>query len=371
MQNELMQAIKDFDDIIKMRYLESIPKDMENLVLILLPATNGITGGMISILNIAKTSRAVVGNDGCTVQTSYYPGQRASCFYRKYKNDEIILNFEDIADTFPNVEHLIIHIPEYVTEFIFKDLSEKESKYLKGIKNLQINIMDQNVLGMPAPDKLEYLNEFTKNITQTTVHHKYTSQEICDTWGYPLYFLPPKQDIGYIYTSYEEKQNIICYSKDMHPMKEAIIDKLRTEHPEFELIEVNNITFEQYLQLISKVKYSITFGEGFDGYYAEPVFSGAIGFTVYNDIFFPSGIYKTFKNVYLSYDEMLKSICDDIDFFENNVEEYKSLNLVLNEEHEKLYKKEEYVESFCKFYSGEPTFVPSKSSARKDLSKTK
>lgn len=372
MQNEIMQAIKDFDDTMKARYLESISVDIKNLVLILFPATSAITGGMISILNIANVSRQLVGNEGCKVQVAYYPGQRASCFYRRCKNEEIILNFSDIADNFPNVEHLIIHIPEYVTEFIFKDLSEKESNYLKNIENLQINIMNQNICGMPDPSKLEYLKEFTENITQTTAHHRYTNQEICDRWAYPLYAIYPiMEPESYIQSEYEAKQNIICYSKDQHPMKEAILNKLRIERPEFQLVEIKDITFEQYKQLISDAKYTITFGEGCDGYFSEPIASGSLSFSVYNDVFFPSEKYKTFKNVYSSYNEMLESICSDIDFFENNVDEYKNLSATVLKELYDIYKMEDYFESLCNFYNGVPTFTPSKSASEKNLSEIK
>lgn len=357
MDNNVLQTIYNAEQILKKWYLETVPKDTKNLILILFPPTMEITGGTISILNIAKITRTLMEKEGYFVQMGHYPNYNFLFKYRRCENDENILNFDDVVDNFPDVENLIMHVPECHATVFLKNLNEKHANYLKKIKNLQINIMNQNITLMPEPSELEYLKEFTTNITQTTAHHKYTNQKVCDKWGYPLYFFHAMLDTKYLNLPYEEKQNIICYSKDDHPYKAAILNKLNQNCSEFQLVEINKLSFEQYKDLISKAKYSITFGEGFDGYFVEPIFSGSVAFAVYNEKFFPSQEYKNYKNVYSSYDEMLQIICDDIKFYESNIEEYKKLNSEINTEFNKKFSMQAFIENIEKFYKKEPTFV--------------
>lgn len=358
MDNNVLQTIYDTEQILKQWYLETVPKNTKNLILMFFPPTMEITGGLISILSIAKNSRMLMEKEGYFVQTCNYPNYNYFFKYRRCENDENILNFDDVVDNFPDVENLIMHVPECHATVFLKNLNEKHIGYLKNIKNVQINIMNQNINLMPEPLELEYLKEFTTNITQTTAHHKYTNQEVCDKWGYPLYFFHAMFDPNYIYSSHDQKQNIICYSKDEHPYKAAILNKLNQSFPEFNLQEINNLTFEQYKQLISNAKYCITFGEGYDSYFSEPIFSGSVSFAVYNEEFFPSEIYKSFKNVYSSYQEMFEKISDDIKFLENNVEEYNNIVTELRSEFDSKFNTEGYINNFIKFYKKEPTFMP-------------
>lgn len=363
--NEIMRTIMEAESLLKNFYIESIPKDVKKLILVFFPSSVEITGGMVSILNIAKTSRDYMEKEGYFVQMGYYPNWNFFLKYRRCENDENILNFDDIVDNFPNVEELIMHVPECHSTIFLKYLSLKQKQYLDGIKDLQINIMNQNINLMPEPYELEYLKEFTSNITHTTAHRKYTTQEVCDKWGYPLYSLSPSTGAKYIYSTYSEKQNIICFSKDVQPEKESIVKKLEQSFPEFQIIEINNISYEQYKELISKAKYCISFGEGYDGYFVEPLVSGSLSFAVYNEEFFPSEDYKWLKNVYSSYQEMLDKICDDIKFYEANVTEYEKTRAAATVPLTGEATIEKHEDHLVKFYNHEPTFMPNKKAVAK------
>lgn len=356
--NEILKTIMDGEAFLKSYYLEGVPKDVKKLILILFPPTVEITGGLISILNMAKVTRKYMEKEGYFVQMAYYPNYNFFFKYRRCENDENILNFDEVIDNFPDVEELIMHVPECHSSIFLKNLNVKQSEYLKDIKNLQINIMNQNVVLMPSPADLQYLESFTSNITQSTAHHKYTNQQVCDKWGYPLYFVLAAYETAYIHKPYLEKQNIICYSKDNNSCKDAILRKIEQCLPEFQLIEINNLSFEQYKELIATAKYCITFGEGFDGYLSEPILSGSVAFAVYNEEFFPSQEYKEFKNIYLSYQEMLDRICDDIKLFENDIKEYEKVNLVLFNKFSQIKNVDDYEENILRFYKKEPTFLP-------------
>lgn len=346
---------------LKEKYLESIDKKTRNLIIFFFPESNSISGGMFSILNLAKISRQLMKEKNYFVQTCYYPHSSCSdLLYKWYKNEEKIISFNEVIEYFKDVENLIIHIPEYISNNIFRGLDKKQFDYLKNIKNLQFNIMNQNIRLMLMPKELNYLKYFTTNITQTTAHHKYSTQEVCDIWGYPLYFIPAIMEVNYLKESYQNKENLICYSNDYEPLKEKILDKLSKKYNKFMFREINNITYDEYKKLISKAKYCISFGEGFDGYFSEPIMSGGLSFSVYNEDFFPSDLFRKFKNVYISYEQMLNKICEDIEYFENNSYEYIKLSETINKEIKKLYSWDEFTINVDKFYKKEYTFSPNR-----------
>lgn len=356
---EIMQTILEAENVLKKMYLETVPKDTKKLILFFIPPANSVVGGLLSILSLAKSSRKLMEKDGYFVQTCYYPNLFGFFKYRLFDNDENIITFDEVIDNFPEVEEMIIHIPEYYAGVIFRQLSEKQINFFKKSKKLRINIMNQNIELMPSLIELDYLKDLSEEISQTTAHKKYTTQEACDKWGYPLYALPAIiADARYIDTPYEEKQNIICFSNDKNPNRQEILNKLLKELPEFQLYEINNLTYNQYKELISKAKYCITFGEGFDSYFSEPIASGSISFAVYNEKFFPSAEYKKYQNVYSTYEDMLNKICEDIRFFENNTDKYKKLNKKLCNILSRENILDEHIPNLENFYYEKPLFVP-------------
>ena len=66
-----------------------------------------------------------------------------------------------------------------------------------------------------------------------------------------------------------------------------------------------------FKKVISEAKWALTLGEGLDGYFIEPIFSGAIGFSVYNSRFFTED-FESLETVYSDYDELIKKMPMDI-----------------------------------------------------------
>jgi hypothetical protein len=61
------------------------------------------------------------------------------------------------------------------------------------------------------------------------------------------------------------------------------------------------MTYQEYKATISKAKWALTFGEGLDGYFVEPIFSGDSSFSVYNPSFFIEDSWSL-RTVYRDYD---------------------------------------------------------------------
>ena len=92
------------------------------------------------------------------------------------------------------------------------------------------------------------------------------------------------------------------------------------------------------MDLISRAFFTITFGEGMDGYFGQPQYVNSVGFAVYNDEFFPNNNWKNFENVYASYDEMYENIVADVKKYSQNKEKYEKIIKDFINENSKLYQ---------------------------------
>ena len=92
---------------------------------------------------------------------------------------------------------------------------------------------------------------------------------------------------------------------------------------------------DEYKKLISKAMFTITFGEGYDGYFIEPALSGSITFAVYNDLYFPKNLGKL-DTLYSSWDELQEHIIEDIIDYSNNSEKYNMVSSSIRNEVKKF-----------------------------------
>lgn len=346
-KQKVLDAIK-----IQNSYDLSNIKNTKKLIVFFIPPKNDINGGIMSIFSICKYSREICPDAQCVITTfqSKVTYERNTFF----KNDEKIYRWEQIVNNAKNVKELIIHIPEYFSDKFSTALTNKDFKFLKQIENVQINILNQNIELMPEPEKIKGLYKITNNVTQTIAHDRYATQEVCDKWQIPTHFLSVHIDTsGYRSYAFEEKEKIIVLSPDEAPYKEAIVKKLKQELPDFKLITVENMPFDEYMDLIAKAYFTISFGEGFDGYFNQPQAVRGLGMAVYNSDFFPDESWLELKNVYKSPADMENNIVNDIKELSANKELYYSLINKMNEKLSTLYGEDLFKRNLEKFYKEE------------------
>lgn len=348
---ELTQKSIKVQDLYDLTALQQAQK----LIVFLIPNIKMMTGGIQSIYSICKYSREICPDALCLIST--YPGKFTYSHNDFFKNDEQIFRWEQIIENAKNAKEIIIHVPEYFAGKLYKSLKKADIKFLKGIENLQINIINQNIELMPAPAEIKDLFKLTNNITQTIGHHRYATQEVCDKWQIPSHFLSVHIDLsGYKSYPFEEKEKIIVLSPDNAPYKEEVVEKLKNELPDFKLVTVENMTFDEYMDLIARAYFVISFGEGFDGYFCQPFIVGSLGTAVYNDKFFPDVSWLELKNVYATADDMKNKIIGDIRENSNNKELYYDLIDTIKETILLLYGEELFKSNLDKFYKKEYTF---------------
>lgn len=334
-------------------------KNAKSMIVFLTPPTFKMSGGVMSIFSLCESSRKLNICDCCLVAT--YPGKYTYVINDKFNNNEKVYRFEQIVENAKNLQELIIHIPEYYANNFYKRLSIKEKEFLTSIPKLYLNIMNQNIELMPKPSKLKSLYKLTKNITQTIAHERYATQEICDKWQIPTHLFSVNIDLSkYRAYDFQEKEKIIVLSPDVNEYKEEIIKKIEKDLPEWKLITIQNMTFNEYMDLISKAYFTITFGEGMDGYFIQPHCVGSIGFAVYNDNFFPDNSWKDLQNVYLSYDDMLENIVNDIKMFSSNEIKFRQVITDLLEKSKKVYNIQKFEDNLKMFYNEKYDFIPRK-----------
>lgn len=327
------------------------------IILFLTPGRIKVNGGVMSIFSLCQASRTIMQDFFCCIAT--YPNDFTYVINDKFYNNERILRFEQIVKNANKVEEMILHIPEYYAGDFYNNLNKQDIDFLTSVPNLQINILNQNIELMPSPEKLQDLYNLTKNITQTLAHNKYATQEVCNKWKIPTHLFSVNIDISkYKKFTFEEKEKVIALSPDYNEHRKQIVEILKNELPDWEIVTINNLSFSQYMDLIGRSFFTITFGEGMDGYFNQPIYVGGLGMAVYNRNFFPDETWSELKNVYSSYAEMGKRICEDIKKLSSDKELYcKTIQKQL-EKLNKIYTSGKYMSNIERFYKKEYDFMP-------------
>ena len=358
----------DFVDDLKIETEEAIKvqnsydltslKLAKKMILFLTPSQVKICGGVMSIYSLCEASREL-NQDSLTIISTYPNDEYTYASNDRFLNNEQIYRFSQIVDNCKNLDKLIIHIPDYYSKQFYKDLKRKEKQFLKSIKKLHLNIMNQNIEIMPKPEKLRNLYKLTNNITQTIAHDRYATQEVCNKWQMPTHLFSVNIDTSkYKNYSFEEKEKNIVLSPDNHDKKEHIVEILKNNFPDFRLITVENMSFSEYMDLISRSFFTITFGEGMDGYFTQPSDVGSVGFAVYNDEFFPNASWKDLFNVYSSYELMAENIVCSMRSLLNDKNLYEHTSKEVYNKVKELYNIEFFKDNLKRFYNNKYDFYP-------------
>ena len=322
------------------------------LVWFLVPSWDVCGGGLLSISYFHAETQMLLGGLGVAIVASTYPNAPTLKKYTAFPNSMDIFSFTEVITHFKSVDHAILHIPEYFCKDFPSQLSPTERLYLDTIPRLQVNIMLQNV-DQCKPDDIEPLRTLTDEITCTTAHDRYSTQEQSTRFGIPLHKLSVFVD-GYEQRRWAEKQDIMVLSPDQHPLRNRVIDTVKKGLPSLELITVENMPYESYRSLIAKAKWSLTFGEGLDGYFAETAWTGGIPFAVYNDRFFMPQ-FRELATVYETWDELQTWIVGDILKLDHD-ESYHRAGEPIRQALNELYSCEKYRENIRLFYNEEYNF---------------
>lgn len=346
---------KQQNKLIKQQY----DKTTENLIVFIVDGASWFTGkdtisgGILSIASIYEESKKLKNIHNSEVIMLTQKDAHLLLKHTLFDNNITVFRFEQLFSYFKNLKGLIFHIPEYLVPTMNIQF-EKEKKFLDLIKSLHINILNQNIRIMRSVEEVAKLKRFTAQITQTTAHENYSTKAVRYKYDIPLHklsvFGSPEK---YKFVPFEEKENLMIVSPDKVSEKEEILNKIKQEIPDLKIQIIQNLTYKQYLDTVSRAKFALTFGEGLDFYFLETVFCGGIGFAVYNEDFFTKD-FENLPQIFSSYKQMEKQITTDLISLQN-IDKFEEQNKTQYELCKSIYKYDEYVQNITDFYKGNYT----------------
>ncbi len=317
----------------------------ENILVILVPEHNEMSGGIYSFFSIAKSAYNLRHKHDYFILVMTRPNPMDLTYNRQrnFRNSEDVFRFNQIVRC-KAAKTIYLQIPEYASVDFVKNLGQEQLSYLKSREKFFVNILNQKTDIMPEKEEFEDLRAISTEITQSVAHHAYFGQQFAERYNLPTLLLPAFTDLSnYEPIEYEDKEKLIIYSPDDAPYKSAVLEKLQQELPDYTLREIRGITFDRFMDLATRCRFSITFGEGFDGYLAQPIHQGGVGFAVYNDEFFPTKELLQFDNIFTSSDEMINGISERIRALESDRQFYQKTNMRMIELYDQLYSRADYI----------------------------
>ncbi|EKS9916158.1 FkbM family methyltransferase [Burkholderia multivorans] len=297
----------------RQRELAAEVASAERLIVFFNVARDVVGGGMLSINRFVANTRSLFADSDTTrVVVSGVPLGIDAVKHSFFQAAAPQIEFPYILEA-SKAEDVWLFVPEvFAIDFAAK-VTATEREWLLTRRKLTIVIMNQNDDLMPSPTDLQgAFFPLSPNVIVTTAHTRYCTQRSSSRYGVPFKqltpFLPPVA-----VRAQHEKERVIMLSPDPiegdpHGItREQVVKKLEAALPEFEFVTVRNMSVDQYLDLASRAMFSLTFGEGLDGYFIEPVLGGGVSFAIYNSTFFPERFHGA-TTLYLGWTELLEQL---------------------------------------------------------------
>jgi hypothetical protein len=251
------------------------------------------------------------------------------------------------------LDYLQLHIPDYAVNRVLEWLNTTWPAFKKKVRELHLNVLLFNIDNIQG-QKVSELKSFG-SVSATTAHEAYTNAATREALGVSVHRLSVCNGPElFCRSDFKDKEPILIVSHDEHPLKEQVLAQIAEALPELTIKVIQDITYEDYRKLIARAKWSLTFGEGLDGYFVEPVFSGSIPFAVFNDRYFTSA-FAELETVYQSWEMLTDRIVADIQRLDEPIaynECWRRIfDLVCS-----LYNVEQGRENLRLFYRGKYTF---------------
>lgn len=286
-----------------------LKRSKKDKIVFIVPNADLITGGIMSIVNMHNIAKRLFPEKDIilAVDAKYQSFVR----YSKVKCDARIINLNYFLKYWINNNcRILFHVWEKGTTHFLNNLKKKE--LLPLLKTATLNILNQNQDLLPESEKvLPFVPAFNE-VTMTVAHKVNEGKEYSFLSRPPIFVGAYYEGANHRVIPYDEKENLCIISPDENKYKSSIIKKLESngircyhEYP---------IPYLDFLKLLKRAKWSISFGEGWDGYTSGEFLNGGIGFGVYNPNFKRDFFHADNLPIYIfsSYEEMQNHIIERI-----------------------------------------------------------
>ena len=274
-------------------------------VVFLVPGLNTVNGGIISICSTAAETQKLLAANGVSVAVCTGYGEPRLLRFTRFKNDVNILAFADLLPRFPTGAQVLVHVPDlFVQKFVSDHPFVFRSRH---DLTWRFNILLQNIDLIPPKQAVDVLQQI--GFTTATINHK-ASAEIAQRLGCPIHYLSwglcPE---NFEHMEYSSKKKLVVISPDFNPAKFDIVRRISDALPDHKIIEIRNMTYEQYKSVIKYAKFTFTFGEGLDGYFVESIFSGGVAMAIFSERFFTAE-YRNLEGVFPDEEHAISDVGD-------------------------------------------------------------
>jgi len=323
------------------------------LIVFLTPGHELRAGGVLSIAALYRESAALGQLHQARVALCAVPGDPFFFKYTWFENRNYILDLDLLLKCCRRLDYLQLHIPEYSVNQVLHWLTLASPTLLRNVRELQLNVLLQNI-DLIEGQNVAGLKRFGK-VTCTTAHEAYSNSATRNALGVPLHRLGTCNGPElYSRSSYQSKEPLLIVSSDEHPMKGQVLGQIAAALPDLRIQIIQDIDYEEYRKLMHRAKWSLTFGEGMDGYFVDEVFNGGVAFAVFNERYFTPAFAKL-ETVYPSWEVLVDRMTDDLRRLDEPVAYERCWRLpydLLSD----LYQTERFRENLRMFYRGEYTF---------------
>lgn len=332
---------------------QAIPSGTKRLIVFLTPGYEKRSGGVLSINAIYQESAALGELHQAWVALCAVPGDPVFLKYSWFENSNYILDLKSLLKHCRRLEFLQLHIPECFVNQVLDWLTSASPTLMRDIRELHLNVLLQNIDAIEGQN-VKGLMRFGK-VSCTTAHEAYTNNATREALGVPLHRLGVcNGPENYSRSGYEDKEPLLIVSHDEHPLKKRVLSQIAKALPELTIHVIQGMSYEHYRKLIFRAKWSLTFGEGLDGYFTELGFSGGVSFAVFNDRFFTPP-FANLETVYPSWEVLMDRITMDL----RRLDEPAAYNRCWRQAYDllsDLHNTERFRENLRMFYREEYTF---------------
>jgi hypothetical protein len=280
------------------------------LIVFLTPGYDWHNGGIWTISRIYRESQALQNLHQAKAVLCAVPGDPLLLRYSWFENRDYLLDLEAVLKSCRRLDYLQLHMPAYAVNQVLDWLAAAAPSLLQNVRDIHLNVLLQNIDNIQGQN-VSGLKQFG-TVTCTTAHEAYTNFATRKAMGVPLHRLAtccgPEQ---YSRSGYQYKEPLLIVSPDQHPLKKQVLQHLSEAYPDLRIQVIQDLSYEDYKELIVRAKWSLTFGEGMDGYFVEQVFSGGVSFAVFNDRFFTPR-YANLQTVYPSWGVLMERMVADL-----------------------------------------------------------
>lgn len=273
-------------------------------IVFVVPNKDLICGGTMSISNMADVAKEIFPDKEVYIAIT----DRLQRFerYKHFNSPHAIINLRFFLKSWLKKANVVIHVYDAGTLDLLRLLNEPA--YRSYLTKVRVNILNQNQEFMPPEEDILKLKGSVENISMTLAFNANKDLSFPYLNYKPMHVGAWYPDLAQVDIPFRLKQNLCILSPDKSDYREEIKAKLIDAG--IECYDTWPISFPDFCKLQQKAKWTISFGEGWDGYSSGQFINGGIGFGVLQKNF--SQDYFDFDNLppflFKSYEDMNNTI---------------------------------------------------------------